>query len=126
MNLLIFFAFCVIAVNANDDEASLKRLGDRKMVKIPDGFGGMKVVDLEAETEIDPKFDIQNDVRFLVFTRRNPTVGQEVRFNDMGSVTNSNFLANQKTVFIIHGWQRSDGKFNDSNRCSRIILFAVT
>ena len=109
MKLILIVAFCIIAIIAsplNEDEASMKRLGDRKMVKIPDGFGGMKVADLEAETEINPKFDIPNDVRFLVFTRRNPTIGQVVRFNDMSTVVNSNFMANRTTIFIAHGWQR--------------------
>lgn len=72
------------------------------MVNIPDGFGGLKLVDLEAETEFAPF--IEDDVHFMLFTRQNPTVGQVIRFNDMQSVQNSNFGPHRLTVFMAHGW----------------------
>lgn len=55
------------------------------------------------EMEPEPIFDPMNDVIFLLFTRRNPSVGQRITF-DMETVRNSNWLANQQTRFIIHGW----------------------
>lgn len=102
MNKFIFSALFVVAVVASP---LLDSKVEKKMVKIPDGFGGMKIVDLEAETEVNPTFDPPNDVGFLLFTRENPLVPQTLVWNDMDSVRNSNFVANRKTIFIAHGWQ---------------------
>lgn len=102
MNKFIFSALFVVAVVASP---LLDSKVEKKMVKIPDGFGGMKMADLEAETEVNPTFDPPNDVGFLLFTRENPTVAQILTWNNMDSVRNSNFVANRKTIFVAHGWQ---------------------
>lgn len=101
MNKFIFSALFVAAVVASP----LLEGNVSKMVKIPDGFGGMKTVDLAAETEVNPTFDPPNDVGFLLFTRENPLAAQRLVWNDMSTVTSSNFVANRKTIFIAHGWQ---------------------
>lgn len=104
MNKLIFFALFVAAVVASP---LLDGNEGNKMVKIPDGFGGMKIVDLETETEVNPTFNPPNDVGFLLFTRENPLVFQTLVWNNMDTVRSSNFVANRKTIFVVHGWQNS-------------------
>lgn len=59
--------------------------------------------------EIDPKFEAFRDTKFLVFTRFNPTLAQEVDLNDMSTVRSSNYDARRPTRVIIHG-QLSDGQ----------------
>lgn len=75
--------------------------------EIPDGFGGMKYayVGEGAGEEATPFFDAPRDVRFLIFTRFNPTNGQLVRFNDIAALRASNYVATRPTRFLIHGFQ---------------------
>ncbi|CRK86438.1 CLUMA_CG000024, isoform A [Clunio marinus] len=108
MNYYIFAAFCIIAVIASplSDTNIFKVQNDNlKIVEIPDGFGGVKYVNIDEETEISPAYNPAQDVRFLLFTRRNPTQAQILSFNDMNTVTNSQFMPNRPTKFICHGWQ---------------------
>jgi len=109
MNRFILATLCFVAViasptlNVNLSESEKAP----EYVKIPDGFGGMKYVNINDEAlmnEIDPTFDIPNDVRFLLFTRLNPLVGQVIPFNNMAAVLASNFITNAETKFIVHGW----------------------
>jgi len=72
---------------------------------VPDHDGRMHVYDDNpVELEPEPSFNAMNDVIFLLFTRRNPNVGQRITF-DMNTVRNSNWIAAQGARFIIHGWQ---------------------
>jgi hypothetical protein len=69
-----------------------------------DQEGKMHLVDLNPiESEPEPAFNAVNDIRFLLFTRRNPTASQRITL-DMNTVRNSNWRAAQGTRFIIHGW----------------------
>lgn len=56
--------------------------------------------------DTNPLFVPANDVRFLLFTRFNPTVGQELRFNDMTTVQASNWVATRPTRFVTHGFNK--------------------
>lgn len=53
--------------------------------------------------EISDTFNPIRDVAFLIFTRENPTVGEEVSINDMSTVTNSSYDSSRSTKIIIHG-----------------------
>mgnify|MGYP002655352987 CR=1 FL=1 len=65
----------------------------------------MHMIDMKAyDTEINPNFNAEVDIVFLLYTRNNPTVGQRIFFNDLGSVQNSNFNPNHPTRFTVHGW----------------------
>ncbi|CAO1437164.1 unnamed protein product [Diamesa hyperborea] len=62
-----------------------------------------------VEVVVEPFFNADNDVFFLLFTRRNPLVGQKIGF-DAAAIRNTNWnTAAPGTRFIIHG-------FNNDNR----------
>ena len=71
---------------------------------VPDSEGRMHLMDLEpVELEPEPFFNAENDVFFLLFTRRNPTVGQRFTQN-AAAIRNTNWNnAAPGTRFIIHG-----------------------
>ncbi|ODM89345.1 Lipase member H [Orchesella cincta] len=49
-----------------------------------------------------------DDVRFLLYNKRNLGVSQELRYNDTESFKKSSFNPQEKTVFLIHGfWTNS-------------------
>ncbi|KAG5668798.1 hypothetical protein PVAND_016724 [Polypedilum vanderplanki] len=71
---------------------------------VPDQEGRMHLLDMNPiEMEPEPAFNANNDVIFLLFTRRNRNAGQRITF-DMNTVRNSNWIASQGARFIIHGW----------------------
>ena len=77
---------------------------NQRWTLIPDGTGKMHLIDLQSYVEpIEPLFVAENDVRFLLFTRQNPTVGQLITF-DLASLQNSNYNPNHPTKFSVHGW----------------------
>lgn len=104
----IFLVIAAIASPAYDETASKYKGNDStdNYVEVPDGFGGMKLVNLDEEPTFDPFFNPPQDVRFLLFTRSNPTTHQIIRFDDMNSVVASHFSSARPTKFIAHGWQR--------------------
>lgn len=50
-------------------------------------------------------FNAERDVRFLLFTRFNPTIGQQLIFRDLNSLGNSNYNAYRPTRVLVHGFQ---------------------
>jgi hypothetical protein len=68
--------------------------------------GRVHLVDLKPiEMEPEPQFNALNDVRFLLFTRNNPTSAQILNMHDLNTVRNSNWDPLRSVRFIIHGWQ---------------------
>jgi Lipase len=64
----------------------------------------MHLVDLNPiDMEPEPAFNAMNDVRFLLFTRRNQNSAQVLTHN-MNTVQNSNWVNGNGVRFIIHGW----------------------
>lgn len=59
----------------------------------------------DQEQPVEPNFDVFLDTRFLLYTRFNPTIPQQLFINNMASVTNSHFSAARPTRILIHGWQ---------------------
>jgi len=77
---------------------------DGRWVMVPDTNGFLHLVDLESyEEPVEPLFEPENDMRFLLFTRQNPTVAQEITF-DLAVLDASNFNSNNPTHFTAHGW----------------------
>lgn len=81
---------------------------DRRFAMIPNAEGQMHLIDLEAPQEPENFFIPETDIRFMLYTRRNPTVGQRILLRDLSSVTASNFVAAHPTRFTIHGWMGSE------------------
>lgn len=79
---------------------------------------GAESLDSSSES-ISQHFEAHRDVRFLVFTRFNPSIGQQVWLNDIASVQTSNYDAERPTRFIIHGYQ------SDSSSDVNIIITAA-
>lgn len=101
----VFIIVCALALSAAlpvDD----KSLAARAKVEVDYG-------------EAEPFFNAEQDVRFLLFTRFNPTIGQQILFRDLDSVRNSHFNGELPTRVIIHGFQ------SDSNSDVNILLTAA-
>lgn len=70
----------------------------------PDSEGNIHLLDLNPiDTPVEPHFDAGTDTIFILFTRRNPTVGQIITWN-REVLENSNFNPSHPTRFTIHGW----------------------
>lgn len=66
---------------------------DRHQNKIAD------TTKLNAEPSIRPF-----DITFTLYTRKNPTIGQDLLINDTEKLKKTNFDANKTTKFITHGY----------------------
>lgn len=53
-------------------------------------------------------FNAERDTRFLLFSRSNPTVGQQLLFRDLVTLRSSNYNGNLPTRVITHGFQNDD------------------
>lgn len=74
---------------------------------VPDGEGKIHLVDINAgDVEPEPTFEPSTDVWFILFTRRNPTVGQRI-FPTAASIAASHWSnAAAGTRIIAHGWNQ--------------------
>lgn len=70
---------------------------------VPDGDGKLHVVDINEEPLIEPIWNPETDTRFMLFTRSNPTSGQQVTWTSQ-SIQNSNFNSAHPVRVLIHGW----------------------
>lgn len=73
-----------------------------RFAMVPDTDGRMFLADLNTEV-VEPLFNANNDVFFLLFTRSNPTSGQRIGL-DAGGISASHFASSRPTRFIVHGW----------------------
>lgn len=85
-----------------------KSLNEHRFALVPNAEGQMHLVDLEAPEEPENFFNPDIDIRFMLYTRNNPTTGQRLILNDIESVRASHFNAAHKTRFTIHGWMGSE------------------
>lgn len=66
----------------------------------------MHVVDIHTtlnDEPIEPVFNPETDTRFMLFTRSNPTSGQQITWTSQ-SIQNSNFNSAHPVRVLIHGW----------------------
>lgn len=89
--ILLLLAAVAVAVNA------VPYALDADYAMVPDADGNFKLVNLNQPPEIDNLFVPHDDIIFTVFTARNPTEGQVIRWNDPESVRNSNFNVQNPT-----------------------------
>lgn len=72
---------------------------------VNDGHGHLYKVDIEqAKNVSDPYFSVENDIRFELFTPKNPTKPQILVYNNYTTVKKSNFNWWYPTRILIHGW----------------------
>lgn len=65
----------------------------------------LPVEEIAHEPVPELAFNAEADTRFLLFTRLNPVIGQQLGFRDLPSLSNSNYNANLPTRVVIHGFQ---------------------
>ena len=109
MKVLIILCFCSVAfaspIYKNDENSP-------RFALVPDTEGRMYLADLKAETDFVPHFNAETDVFFLLFTRANQNVGQQIGSN-ADQIRNSNWVSSRPTRFIIHGF--TGGAFSTLN-----------
>lgn len=119
MKFVIGLTLCIIAVYATPLHEVEKAEG---FVRVPDGFGGMRLASVaEVYEEVKPSSVPADDMVFHLFTRNNPTVSQILRFDDMSTVVNSNWSPARETKILCHGWQRwisLNCRFKTANKSS--------
>ncbi|XP_055598142.1 lipase member H-like [Uranotaenia lowii] len=76
---------------------------------VRDGNGNVHLDDTQYSNPIEPEkqFVAAEVTTFHLFTRANPTVGQEIVLDDAASLQASNFNSANPTRIIIHGWSQS-------------------
>jgi pancreatic triacylglycerol lipase len=90
---------------------------------VPDAEGHMHLVDLNpVDTPIEPSFNAEADIVFLLYTRQNPTVGQRLILGDLELIRNSNFNPSHPTRFTIHGWQGSINSTVNRNSAAQYFI----
>lgn len=100
MKLLVLSALFIVVAVASP------AFNDDRFMNMPDGFDNIQRVNKVVQQEAAPLFNAAADTRFLVFTRFNPTIGQPIAANNIGSVSGTHFSSARPTRILIHGWQR--------------------
>jgi pancreatic triacylglycerol lipase len=67
--------------------------------------GAIRMDSNTYETEPETHFNGVADMRFILFTRSNPTVGHQLILNNVASVVASHFNPAHPTRLTVHGWQ---------------------
>lgn len=106
MKFVIVLTIFVIAAVASPYLKNGSEAKPGRYANIPDGFGGLKFVNIDEQQDVTPAFVPENDVRFLLFTQANPLVPQILHWSDMSTVSNSHWSSARDTKLIAHGWQR--------------------
>lgn len=103
---IIEFKIHSLVLSASPLPSEISNTGStHRWTLIPDTEGRMHLMDLNPiEVSVEPFFNAETDITFLLTTQRNPIVGQRIFWNDMESVRNSNFNPNNPTRFTVHGW----------------------
>ncbi|XP_077295526.1 pancreatic lipase-related protein 2-like [Arctopsyche grandis] len=73
-----------------------------------DENGKLQYVDLRVQVP-ESRFTAEKDVIFKLYTRKNPTSGNTITYNDVNSLTTSNFDKSKAVKIIAHGWNNNGG-----------------
>lgn len=77
---------------------------DHRFNLIADGDGKVHLIDISPVfEEIESHFTAENDMRFLLYTRLNPSQPQEITAT-RESIANSNFNPRHQVRVLIHGY----------------------
>jgi pimeloyl-ACP methyl ester carboxylesterase len=101
----INLAYTVLGEEIESDEPTFDIADDWNLV--PDADGKLQLLHRsQLHIPLAERFyNAERDIRFLLFTRRNPTTPQVFQFGS--SLAGSHFNANHPTRFTIHGWRGS-------------------
>lgn len=85
---------------------------------IPNGEGGMHMVDINAPVEdTEPMFTPAVDIIFTLFTNPNPNTPQRIFLNNPASLAGTTFNPANPTRILVHGWNQNGGAaFNTQTR----------
>lgn len=92
---------------------------------IPTADGGYRKVNVkEAMAQPQPYFDIEHDVYYELYTRKNPDMPYNLNMSDPESIRRSPFNPKHPTRIAVHGWRSVgemrelfvEGKLNDVYR----------
>lgn len=78
------------------------------MIRNDNGDYHLYDLNAPAPVDVEPVFNPQQDVVFLLFTRLNPNQPQRIVLNNAATLANSNFNAAHPTRYLIHGWNGHD------------------
>lgn len=98
--IAICFVAALSILGSNGSPIYKDDVGYTRYAMIPNAEGQMYLIDLEAPQEPESFFVPANDIRFMLYTRSNPTVGERILFRDLGSVQNSRYNAAHPTRLI--------------------------
>lgn len=82
----------------SEDESDFTIVYDKQ-----EGYKKIALSDIQAD-EVVPFFDVAQDVRFELYTLKNPTVPQILTLNNYTTVKHSNFNWWHQTRILVHGW----------------------
>lgn len=117
--------FCVLVAFFGISTANPIDENYNRFALIPNAEGQMYLIDLEApqdQANPEPFFNPSNDIRFMLYTRKNPTVGQRIFLGDLASVQNSNYYVGNPTRFTVHGWMGSENSTVNRNVANQYFL----
>lgn len=96
LQVILFFVFTI--------SGSFSTPVDYQYSLMSDGNGNMHLVDANPQVEVvEPMFNAEADTRFLLFTRGNRLVGQQITWT-RESILPSNFNAAHPVRVLIHGF----------------------
>ena len=61
------------------------------------------MIDANPIEDVEPRFNPETDTRFMLFTRNNPTSGQQLT-SSADNIRNSHFNPSHPVRVLIHGW----------------------
>lgn len=67
------------------------------------GYKRIALTDIQND-EIVPYFNVEQDIRFELFTPKNPAEAQLLKLDNYTTVKSSNFIWWYPTRILIHGW----------------------
>ena len=94
-----------IDVEVPEPPSSSSKADDYNITYVRDENGNISKIQVnKVKNEPVPFFSVKNDVRFELFTYKNPTEPQILIHNNQTSVKLSNFSWKRPTRILIHGW----------------------
>ncbi|XP_026731599.1 lipase member H-like [Trichoplusia ni] len=120
--LLLTLAIAACAASAIKDPVSGSKDSSRYFYFPGDGDDTLHLVDAEEPVDFEyiESYNRNPDNNgYWLYTRKNPSIAQVLKFGDANSVCHSNFDFSKVTVFLAHGWNGYGG-----NKMNRLLVEA--